>query len=64
MLSSMEYLGHYVSQLRSFSGVVTYYFMFLPQLSSTLATLYRLLEKWKEWLWNAVEEEAFAADKE
>ena len=42
-----------VSQLRSFLGLVNYYGKFLPNLSSTLAPLYRLLEKQAKWIWSA-----------
>ena len=34
-----------VTQLRSFQGLLNYYGKFLPQLSSTLAPLYALLQK-------------------
>ena len=42
-----------VSQLRSFLLLVNYYGKFLPNLSSTLAPLYRLLEKQAKWIWSA-----------
>ena len=51
-----------VSQLRSFLGLVNYYGKFLPQLSSTLAPLYRLLEK-KRWSWGEAQMEAFRKTK-
>ena len=38
-----------VSQLRSFLGLVNYYGKFLPNLSSTLAPLHRLLQKKTTW---------------
>ena len=34
-----------MTQLKSFLGIVKYYSKFLPSLSSTLAPLYRLLQK-------------------
>ena len=40
-----------VSQLRSFLGLGNYYAKFLPQLSTLLAPLYKLLQKVKEWSW-------------
>ena len=52
-----------VSQLRSFLGLVNYYGKFLPNLSSTLAPLHRLLRKHTRWLWSSSEEEAFQAAK-
>ena len=38
-----------VTQLKSFLGIVNYYSKFLPSLSSTLALLYRLLQKRTRW---------------
>ena len=52
-----------VSQLRSFLGLVNYYGKFLPKLSSTLAPLYRLLEKQAKWIWGADQDMAFQAAK-
>ena len=52
-----------VSQLRSFLGLVNYYGKFLPQLSSTLAPLYRLLEKKQRWSWGEAQTEAFRKTK-
>ena len=52
-----------VSQLRSFLGWVNYYGKFLPKLSSTLAPLYRLLEKQVKWIWGADQDMAFQAAK-
>ena len=52
-----------VSQLRSFLGLVNYYGKFLPNLSSTLAPLYRLLEKQVKWIWSAAQDLAFQAAK-
>ena len=40
-----------VSQLRLFIGLVNYYSKFLPDVSSVLAPLYRLLQKDKKWSW-------------
>ena len=52
-----------VSQLRSFLGLVNYYAKFLPQLSSTLSPLYRLLEKRSKWFWGTAQDRAFQAIK-
>ena len=52
-----------VSQLRSFLGMVNYYCKFLPNLSSTLAPLYRLLEKKTGWSWGEKQETAFQTAK-
>ena len=41
----------YVTQLRSFLGVVNYYSKFLPNLSTMLAPLFRLLQKQTKWIW-------------
>lgn len=40
-----------VSQLKSFLGLANYYIKFLPNLSSTLSPLYRLLQKQVKWHW-------------
>ena len=52
-----------VSQLRSFLGMINYYSKFLPNLSSTLAPLYRLLEKKTGWSWGEKQEAAFQTAK-
>ena len=45
-----------VPQLRAFLGMVNYYAKFLPQLSSVLALLYRLLQKNARWSWGPEEQ--------
>ena len=52
-----------VSQLRSFLGLVNYYSKFLPNLANTLAPLYSLLQKTKQWSWEAPQKAAFAEAK-
>ena len=52
-----------VSQLRSFLGAIVYYSKFVPNLSSKLAPLYRLLRKRTPWVWNQPQEEAFREAK-
>ena len=39
------------SELRSFLGLINYYTKFLPNLSSTLSPLYRLIKKDVTWTW-------------
>lgn len=53
-----------ISQLRAFLGLINYYGKFLPQLSNTLAPLYRLLEKQTKWSWGSAEEETFRTAKQ
>ena len=52
-----------VSQLRSFLGLVDYYSKFLPQLSSLLAPLYKLLQKKSPWTWGPEQQKAFQEAK-
>ena len=53
-----------VSQLKSFLGVVNYYSKFLPNLSSTLSPLYRLLQKRQAWCWGPEQQQAFETAKQ
>ena len=48
-----------VSELRSFLGLVNYYGKFLPDLASTMAPLYTLLQKGKPWTWGTKQKAAF-----
>lgn len=48
-----------VSELKSFLGMVNYYGKFLPNLSTTLASLYQLLRKETPWRWSDEEQQAF-----
>lgn len=52
-----------ISQLHASLGLINYYGKFLPQLSNTLAPLYRLLEKQTKWSWGSAEE-AFRTAKQ
>ena len=52
-----------VTQLRSFLGLINYYGKILPQLSSTLAPLYSLLQKNAKWTWNEHQQKAFEEAK-
>ena len=53
-----------VSQLKVFLGMLNYYAKFLPNISSRLASLYRLLQKWVPWAWNTEQQQAFQEAKE
>ncbi|MDD9818931.1 MAG: RNase H-like domain-containing protein, partial [Gammaproteobacteria bacterium] len=53
-----------VAQLKSYLGLLTYYSKFLPNLSSTLSPLYRLLRQSTCWCWTPKEQEAFEASKQ
>ena len=52
-----------VSQLWSFLMVVNYHAKFLPNLSSTLAALHRLLQKGIPWTWGSEQQRAFRKAK-
>ena len=53
-----------VHELKSYLGLLTYCNKFLPQLSSTLFPLYRLLQKDFQWSWGVKEDRAFSKSKE
>ena len=53
-----------VAQLRSFLGLVNYYGKFLPQLATTLAPLYSLLQRNSKWQWTDKQQQAFKAAKD
>ena len=48
-----------VSQLRAFVGLMNYYGKFIPQISTLLAPLYKLLEKDQVWNWTPECENTF-----
>ena len=48
-----------VSELKAFLGMVNYYGKFLPNLSTMLAPLYRLLRKETPWQWRGEQQQAF-----
>ena len=52
-----------ISELRSFLGLVNYYGHFLPNVSTMLHPLNRLLRKGAAWVWSKKCEEAFQAIK-
>ena len=53
-----------VTQLKSYLGLLSYYGKFLPNLSTLLAPLYKLLRKDVRWKWSSEQEQAFQASKE
>lgn len=53
-----------VTQLKSYLGLLSYYGKFLPNLSTLLAPLYKLLGKDVRWEWSSEQEQAFQASKE
>ena len=53
-----------VTQLKSYLGLLSYYGKFLPNLSTLLAPLYKLLGKGVQWEWSSEQEQAFQALKE
>lgn len=52
-----------VTELKSFLGLLSYYSKFLPNMSTTLAPLYSLLQKGNRWVWGRKQQEAFEAAK-
>ncbi len=52
-----------VTQLKSFMGLISYYGKFLPQLSTCLAPLFKLLTKGVDWKWSSAQETAFEKSK-
>ena len=53
-----------VTELCSFLGLINYYGKFLPNLSSTLAPLYQLLQQNTQWQWGDSQVTAFNTAKE
>lgn len=53
-----------VKELRAFLGLVNYYGRFVPQQSTVLAPLYRLLKDQVTWRWNKAEQDSFNKCKE
>ena len=53
-----------VTELKSYLGLLTYYGRFLPNLSTQLAPLYKLLSKKESWKWTLEQEKAFNKSKE
>lgn len=53
-----------VKELRAFLGLVNYYGRFMPNQSTLLAPLYKLLKDHTEWEWTKPQQKAFEACKE
>ena len=53
-----------VQDLKAYLWLLTYYCKFLPDVSTVLAPLHRLLWKESQWQWTAKEEKAFCKSKE
>lgn len=53
-----------VTELKSYLGLISYYGKFLPNLSTHLAPLYKLLNKKVLWDWSSEQERAFQKSKE
>ena len=53
-----------ITELKAYLGLLTYYSRFLPNLSTTFAPLYALLQKDYPWRWTEEEEKSFTASKE
>ena len=53
-----------VQELKAYLGLLTYYGKFLPDLSTVLAPLYKLLRKDTRWRWAEEEKQAFQASKD
>ena len=51
------------TELKSYLGLLTYYSKFIPNMSTTLAPVNRLLCKDVEWKWTEVEQKAFEDSK-
>ena len=51
-------------ELRSYLGLLTYYSKFLPNMSTVLAPLYRLLRRSTSWRWGYAEHQAFEKSKQ
>ena len=51
-------------QLKAYLALITYYAKFLPNLSSLLSPLYKLLHKNSTWQWDDEEQNAFDKSKE
>ena len=51
--------GTSVTELRSFLRQLNFYHKFIPDLSTILAPLHKLLLKASKWSWSQLQEEAF-----
>ena len=46
-----------VSELKSYLGLLTYYFRFLPNLSTAFAPFYKLLQRSDPWKWTSAQDQ-------
>ena len=53
-----------VTQLKSYLGLLNYCGRFLPNISTTLQPLYKLLQKSTPWIWKKSQQEAFEKSRE
>jgi len=53
-----------VQQLRSYLGLLNFYHRFLPNLSTLLEPLHRLLDQKRKWEWGQAQADAFRKSKE
>jgi hypothetical protein len=53
-----------VTEVRAFLGLVNYYYKFLPNISTVVHPLHKLLEKQCKWNWNDECREAFNKAKQ
>ena len=53
-----------VTDLKLFLGMLSYYSKFLPNLSTELAPLYKLLQQSVPWKWNTEQQKAFDRSKQ
>ena len=53
-----------ITELKAFLGLLNFYGKFLSNLATTVAPLYRLLQKKTEWQWGPAQEKAFGEAKE
>ncbi len=53
-----------VGELKSFLGLLSYYSMFLPSMSTLLAPLHRLLRRGEAWIWAEKHAAVFHEEKQ
>jgi len=53
-----------VPELKSYLDLLSYYSKFLPNLSTSMAPLYKLLQKKQEWVWGKSQETAFTKSQQ
>ena len=53
-----------VTELKAYLGLLNFYNKFLPNLSTVLAPMHKLLKKYETWVWGQEQEKAFKESKE